>query len=122
MRSAFIRKWRHRLDFLRLETAAHARTLAALCAALYGLPRCGAPGLVLLSRPAAAAYLRRFGRLGGLPAVEIRLVVDRTELETALTGQAALGWPRSVIVSSELYQRFHTVLAADAAAGRIIVA
>lgn len=115
----FVKKWRHRLDFLRRETATQASGLANLVAAIAQRPASDAPVVVLVATPATARFLIRFGGVAGLGEVEVHAVADLSSLELQL---AALDRGASVVVSGELYARFHATLAPYVAAGQILPA
>jgi hypothetical protein len=119
MLRGFIRKWRHRLDFLARETGYQARGLQSLVAALAFTPADGVPVLVLVASPAQARYLSRWSRRICRAPCEARAVTDLAELERCLAEAAP---PRSVLLANELYARFHARLAADVRGGRLAVA
>lgn len=119
MLRAFLRKWRHRLDFLARETGYQARGLQNLVAALAFAPGDGAPILVLVAAPAQARYLSRWSRRICRAPCEARAVADLAELERCLSEAAP---PHRILLANELYARFHARLAADARAGRLAVA
>ena len=119
MLGSFIRRWRHRLDFLARETGYQARGLASLIAALAFAPAGGAPILVLVAAPAQARYLARWSRWICRAPCDARAVADLATLERSLAEAAA---PRRVLIAGELYARFHVRLAADVLAGRLAVA
>ena len=117
MIAGFLRRWRHRIDFLARETAYQGRGLAALLAALAMAPA-GPPILVLVAAPAQARFLAR-----ALPWIcrapgEARAVADLAMLEACLAGAG----PRRVLLAGELYARFHARLCADVRAGNLAVA
>lgn len=119
MLRSFVRKWRHRLDFLARETAYQAQGLQSLVAALAFAPADGGPILVLVAARAQARYLARWSRrICGAPC-DTRAVADLATLERCLAEAAA---PRRVLIAGELYARFHVRLAADVLAGRLAVA
>src|SRR5580658_1920525 len=119
MLRSFIRRWRHRLDFLARETSYQARGLQSLVAALAFAPADGPPILVLVAAPAQARYLARWsGWLCRAPC-ETRVIADLAQLERSLTEGAT---PRRVLIAGELYARFHVRLAADVGTGRLAVA
>lgn len=115
----FVRKWRHRLDFLRRETAAQGNGLADLISAIAHRPDRNVPVVVLVATPAMARFLTRFGRVAGLGTIEVHAIADLNSLEARL---ATLDKGASVVVSGELYARFHATLAPHIAAGRILTA
>jgi hypothetical protein len=120
MIGAFVRKWRHRLDFLARETAYQARGLASLIAALAVAPADGAPILVLVAAPAQARYLTRRSWWISPAACDVRAVADLAGLEQCLAEARAKS--DRVLIAGELYARFHARLAADVRAGRLAVA
>jgi hypothetical protein len=117
--SSFIKKWRHRLDFLRRETAAQASGLASLLDALAARPDRASPAVVLVATPATARFLLRFAGLADFGPLDVRVVADLTALEHQL---AELGKTNRVVIAGELYARFHAALAPHVAAGRVIPA
>jgi hypothetical protein len=119
MLRAFLRKWRHRLDFLARETGYQARGLQSLVAALAFAPADSPPILVLVATPAQARYLARWSRWICSAPSDARAVSDLAELERCLAETAP---PRRVLLSGELYARFHARLAPDVSGGRLAVA
>lgn len=115
----FVKKWRHRLGFLRRETTTQARGLANLIAALAQRREGDAPVIVLVATPAMARFLTRFGGAAGLGAIEVHIIANLNSLEAQLV---ALDKDILVVVSGELYARFHAALAPHVAAGRILTA
>jgi hypothetical protein len=120
MLTGFRRRWRHRLDFLRRETAYQARGVASLLAALAFAPAADAPVLVLVAAPPHARLLRRLVPLAARARCDVRVVKDEAELEAALAAAAAR--QQRLLLANELYARFHARLAADVLAGRLAVA
>jgi hypothetical protein len=120
MLRSFIRKWRHRLDFLARETGYQAQGLKHLLAALAFAPADGTPILVLVAAPAQARYLAQWSRWISRARCDARAVADLAELERCLAEAAAP--PRRVLLSGELYARFHARLAAEVSNGRLAVA
>jgi hypothetical protein len=119
MLQSFVRRWRHRLDFLARETAYQAQGLQSLVAALAFAPADGAPILVLVAAPAQARYLARWSRRICRAPCDARAVADLAELERCLAEAAPA---HRVLLANELYARFHARLAVDVRAGRLAVA
>jgi hypothetical protein len=119
MLTGFLRRWRHRLDFLKRETAYQARGVASLLAALAFAPAADGPVLVLVAAPPHARLLRWLAPLASRAPCDVRVVRDEAELAAELAGAAARG--RRILLAVDLYARFHARLAADVRAGRLVV-
>jgi hypothetical protein len=120
MFSAFLRKWRHRADFLIRETAYEARGLASLLAALAFASAGKAPILILVTAPAQARFLSRMAPRLCRASCDVRVVTDLTTLERCLA--ESRGQPTRILLAGELYARFHARLAAEVRAGNLAVA
>jgi hypothetical protein len=120
MLSAFLRKWRHRTDFLVRETAYEARGLASLLAALAFASAGKGPILILVAAPAQARFLSRIAPRLCRASCDVRVVTDLSMLEQCLSEER--GEPTRVLLAGELYARFHARLAAEVRAGNLGVA
>jgi hypothetical protein len=120
MVSAFLRKWRHRTDFLVRETAYEARGLASLLAALAFASAGKGPILILVAAPAQARFLSRIAPRLCRASCDVRVVADLATLDRCLSDVE--GQPIRVLLAGELYARFHARLAAAVRAGTLAVA
>jgi hypothetical protein len=120
MLSAFVRKWRHRTDFLVRETAYEARGLASLLAALAFASAGKGPILILVAAPAQARFLSRIAPRLCRASCDVQVVADLTMLERCLSDIE--GKSTRVLIAGELYARFHARLVAEVRAGSLAVA
>jgi hypothetical protein len=118
--AAFVRKWRHRIDFLSREAVYQAHGLTCLLAALAFAPAGSAPILVLVAAQAQARFLRSVAPWVCRVPCEARVIKDLPSLEACL--RALDSGPRRVLLAGELYARFHAQLAPEVRAGRLVVA
>ena len=120
MIAAFLRKWRHRLDFLTREVAYQARGATSLLAALAFASAGGGAILVLVTAPAQARFLSRVARMICRAPCQTQVITDLPMLERCLAERR--GQPTRILLAGDLYARFHARLAAEVRAGTLSVA